>query len=216
MNDNQQPPTIDVHNTPDKQGKFPISISHTIQHLRQQQIGNLDMVNSNSNNNNMYTKNNPNLKMDSYNPKNGSHTDRSKMLHAPGSFVSGNFASDVNNFERSMPIPWDYSEYRQTNHDYMNKNGNAYMIYDGYGNYNVKFDENYNQNGNVIYQDSYDQNFHNYQKMQRQQRQQPGPTHGYGRHKRQFQRTSTSRFHPTKNSHNENVDYGLQYSYNHS
>ena len=39
-----------------------------------------------------------------------------------------------------------------------------------------------------------------------------GIKNNYGRHNRHFNRTSTARFDPIINSHNESTDYGLQYS----
>ena len=169
-----QNPHEHQHNTQDR-------IEIEIGKLQQQQIASIS--NLNNNNQSMYTNNNPSLT--GYQPPNGSHYQRNKMLSKPNSFVPGHLATAVNEFERTMPLNWN-SENRRTNHEYntdqhyINKNEN-------YHNQNP----DYNYNGNGLYNDNYYDAYNE-----------------HGRHQRQINYISNSRFKPYHDGQ-DNVDYGL-------
>ena len=166
-----------------------INIDEEIQQLQQSQLQNLNHMNNNNNNNNnsnMYINNNPTLR--GYRPKNGNHIDRSHMLSKPGSFVSGNMANDVNEYEKRMPIPFDRGG------DYDGRNGN----YDGRDEewqYGRKFDDCHENND--YNQDHIDDMRH------------PDRSYGYNPHTRMYHRSRHSRFDPIQNSHNQNLNYGF-------
>ena len=120
---------------------------------------------------------------------NGNHTNRSKMLSKPNSFVSGNLANDLNEYEKRMPLPFDRGGPEKIERD---DTWNAYS-------------NNYNYYGNGIYNNGFadgrsDMDYSRYHDQ----------SMGYGSHRRSFNRTRTARFDPSTNSHNQNIDYGFQ------
>ena len=152
-------------------------------------------MNSNSNNNNMYINNNPTLR--GYEPRNGNHFNRSRMLSKPGSFVPGHMANDVNEYERRMPLPFDRGgddsggenrgirRWNRRNERWQMKGRNVGSRYDGNNNYNHDYG-GYNQ--------------HN----------QHSQSYSYGSRQRSYNNSRYARFDPIQNSHNQYLDYGLE------
>ena len=136
-----------------------------------------------NNGNNIYVENNPVLH--GYKPRFGNHFNRSRMLLRPGSFVPGHMANDINEFERSLPLPFDRGG------DVLNGNGS----WDGNNNNDRR---NY-QNRNKYYDDyNHKMDFSKY----------PDLSRGYNLHGTNFNNLGSMRFDPIGNSHSQ-IDYGL-------
>ena len=156
------------------------------------------MTNNNKNGNNMYLNNNPSL--NGYVPTNGNHGMRSKLLHQPNSFVPAQFAHEVNAFENHMSLPHDNKGVKFKNRNDYGPYHNSINIGDG----NFQGDRPYDFFGNNNGDDGYDDGtFGNTNESKY-------VNYGgeYGRHQRTFNRTSSSRFDPTRNSYNH-IDYGI-------
>ena len=90
--------------------------------------------------------------------------------------------------ERRMPIPYDTGQQRVERNDMNYVNTNNYNYY-GNGKYNDGFADG------STYMD-----YSNH----------PNQTYGYGRHNRTHDFITTTRFDPTYNSHNQNLNYGIE------
>ena len=102
-------------------------IDNEIANLQRYQYQPLDMTNNKNNNkniNNMYLNDNPTLK--GYNPANGNHTMRSKLLNRPNSFVSGHYVHEINAFESHMSLPYEQGGGNKNGNHINHNNGNNY------------------------------------------------------------------------------------------
>ena len=150
---------------------------------------------NNGNGDNIYINNNPSLQ--GYQPKNGNHFERNKMLNKPGSFVPGHLAEEINNMGNE-PLNWE-SENRRTDHNYQDGNvhivasNNNYEMKYRYSNGQGYYDINYNNNSNNQNNNGFD-----------------AYPDGLGRHQRNSIYTSESRFEPYHNDQNYNYNYDPQ------
>ena len=165
----QSSKSYNTNNKNTKHSYDEIDIDQEINNLQETQFHQLN--NMDGNGNNMYLNDNPTFH--SYRPRNGNHFNRSHMLSKPSSFVPGHMANDVNDFERSIPLPFD-------------RGGNNNTKYFQNGG---KFYQNQNRN-NYDYNHGFDYSHH------------PDHSNGYNRHTNINNYSRASRFEPTGHNPN--------------
>ena len=162
------------------------NIDNEINDLQDAQYNYLNYGFNNNNGQNSYIIQNPTLQ--GYKPRHGNHINRSHMLSKPGSFVPGYMATDVNDYKRSMPLPFDRGG------DELHDNGNQY-VRNGSGRRNY-------QNGNInVFGYNRGMDYSNHANI----------SYGYNPHNRNnnYNNLKSTRFDPIGNNHNRPLDYGL-------
>ena len=95
-------------------------IDDEINQLQGTQYNYLNNGFNNNNGSKIYTYQNPTFY--GYKPKHGNHLNRSRMLSKSGSFVPGHMANDVNDFARSIPLPYDHGGDNINGNDWNGRN----------------------------------------------------------------------------------------------